>query len=462
MGKKRYYITNAEDYQRYLKNEMSADERHAFEKLMLEDDFEAEALEGLDQLSPQELDTDLYYLKDRLKKRTKKRSAFIYWRAAAAIILLGVFSFIIYFVLDQNSKTEIAQKKETAPTEQSDILEEKPEELTSDSITEEPKPAIAYNQTLEEQDPQIEEIVQASEESEPISQEIEMEDDNTIQGLQLKDEITKDDIILQEQLTPVESPTLIYDSEEEILEEVAPVPEVNSITSKKRSAPPTSVQEDITLAPEMAITAAPEISTNTRTITGKVISTEDDTSVPGVNVVLKNSAVGTISDLEGNYSIEVPNDKDNTLVFSYIGLESQEIEIGEEDEVNVKLEPDFSALSEIVVVGYDQSEREARSDYFFTPPSPEGGKITFRNYVRENIKYPQEIEDPIKGTVRLKFTVTTHGRITNMEVIKSLGENFDKEAIRLVNDGPEWEPAKLNGETVEREVKVKIRFKPPE
>jgi TonB family protein len=462
MGKKREHISSAEDYRRYLNNEMSSDERHAFEKRMLEDDFEADALEGMEMLSSGELRSDLSQIKDALDKKTKTKSGLIYWRAAAAILLLGIFSFMIYYVLNQDSRTEIAQKKESAPAEQSDVVADQQVPLTTDSIIDEIEPAIAYNKTLEDKESKIEEIVPIPEESEPISEEMETEDDNLIQGLELKGEITKEDIILQEQLNPVEPPTVAYDAIEQMMEETAPIPEATSKTSRKSSAAPTAVQEDFTLAPEMARTAAPETSYNTRTITGKVMSAEDDTSVPGVNVILKDSPVGTISDLEGNYSIEVPKDQDATLVFSFIGLESQEIEIGDEEEVNVKLEPDFSTLSEIVVVGYGESTGEENPDYSFTPPSPEGGKIAFQKYVRENIKYPQDIEEQIKGTVRLKFTVKTNGGITNMELLKSLGESFDNEAIRLVLEGPAWKPAQLNGETVERDVKVKIRFRPPE
>jgi TonB family protein len=94
---------------------------------------------------------------------------------------------------------------------------------------------------------------------------------------------------------------------------------------------------------------------------------------------------------------------------------------------------------------------------------PVGGNSTFREFVKNNLRYPASgLEDEIKGMVKLKFTVGSNGQISNMEVLKSLGEDFDREAIRLVNEGPKWEPAKENGRVVERDVKVKIRFRPPE
>ena len=74
-------------------------------------------------------------------------------------------------------------------------------------------------------------------------------------------------------------------------------------------------------------------------------------SLVGVNVTVKNeSSVGTISDLDGNYSLVVS--KTATLVFSYIGYISQEIPVGEKNMINVSLVEDSKTLSEVVVIGY--------------------------------------------------------------------------------------------------------------
>ncbi len=462
MAEEKDHITNSEDYQKYLENRMSPEERHAFEKRMLEDDFEAEALEGFEQLTPEEVHSDLNQLRDDLNKRTKNRSGFYYWRAAAAILLLGVFSFIIYLVLDQNSKTEITQNKEIAPEEQSEVVTEQPLPQIKDSITDETEPTIAYNRRLEEKESQIEETETLPKNGETLIEGIQLDEDNVMEAKELEDEINEDDIIHQDQLAPVETPSMAYEAEKETAEEAAPLAAPILKKSMQRSAPPSAIQEDINLAPEMARAAAPEVLKNTRTITGKIISEEDDESIPGVNVILKGTTVGTVSDMEGNYSIEVPKEDDITLVYSSVGFNSEEIKVGEESQIDVNLNPDVSSLSEIVVVGYGVSGEDSETEYAFTPPTPEGGKNAFKDYIRENIKYPGKIEDPVKGTVRLKFTVKTNGEIANLEILKSLGENFDQEAIRLVNEGPEWKPAELNGKKVERDVKVKIRFRPPE
>lgn len=102
----------------------------------------------------------------------------------------------------------------------------------------------------------------------------------------------------------------------------------------------------------------------TRTITGKVTSAEDGSTLPGVNVVLKGTTNGTVTDAFGDYLITVP-DNGGTLVFSFIGLATQEIKVGANNIVNASLALDKSQLSEVIVSGYAVGvtrNRESRKD----------------------------------------------------------------------------------------------------
>lgn len=87
-----------------------------------------------------------------------------------------------------------------------------------------------------------------------------------------------------------------------------------------------------------------------RTITGKVTSSDDGSALPGVNVVLKGTATGTATDSEGRFSLSVPA-SGGSLVFSFIGLQTQEIPIGDRSVIDVSLSLDATQLSEIVVTG---------------------------------------------------------------------------------------------------------------
>ncbi|NBP67739.1 MAG: TonB-dependent receptor [Cytophagia bacterium] len=94
------------------------------------------------------------------------------------------------------------------------------------------------------------------------------------------------------------------------------------------------------------------LSAQERTVSGKVTSTEDGSALPGVNVVIKGTTIGTVTDAQGNYKLSVPAGGSPSLVFSFIGLNTTEIAIGERSIVDVSLGLDVTQLNEVVVVGY--------------------------------------------------------------------------------------------------------------
>lgn len=90
------------------------------------------------------------------------------------------------------------------------------------------------------------------------------------------------------------------------------------------------------------------------TVSGQVTIASGE-SLPGVNVLLKGSNKGTITDADGNYSIDAG---EGTLVFSFIGYKMQEVDINGRTTINVVLEDDISLLEEVVVVGYGTQKRK--------------------------------------------------------------------------------------------------------
>ena len=86
-------------------------------------------------------------------------------------------------------------------------------------------------------------------------------------------------------------------------------------------------------------------------ISGQVTSSEDGGALPGVNILVKGTTVGTVTDLDGNYKITAP-DENGTLVFSSIGFVTQEVAINGRAVIDLQLQADVKSLSEVVVVGY--------------------------------------------------------------------------------------------------------------
>lgn len=101
------------------------------------------------------------------------------------------------------------------------------------------------------------------------------------------------------------------------------------------------------------------VAAQERVVSGKVTSQDDGTTMPGVNVVLKGTTNGTVTDIEGNFRLNVPSNG-GTLVFSFIGLQTQEVAIGERSVIDVSLAQDVQQLTEVVVTAQG-IERERKS-----------------------------------------------------------------------------------------------------
>ncbi|WP_421876664.1 SusC/RagA family TonB-linked outer membrane protein [Marinoscillum sp.] len=88
-----------------------------------------------------------------------------------------------------------------------------------------------------------------------------------------------------------------------------------------------------------------------KTVTGTVTSSEDGEGLPGVSVLIEGSQQGTITDMNGNFSLSVPS-SDAVLVFSFIGFTQKKVSVGSQTTLRVAMDVDIQSLEEVVVVGY--------------------------------------------------------------------------------------------------------------
>ncbi|MFB0908360.1 MAG: carboxypeptidase-like regulatory domain-containing protein [Spirosomataceae bacterium] len=95
-------------------------------------------------------------------------------------------------------------------------------------------------------------------------------------------------------------------------------------------------------------------------VTGKVTTAGDDSALPGVTVQVKGTSVGTQTDGEGNYSVTAS--KNQTLIFSFIGMQTQEIAVGNRSIVNVSLAESENLLNEVIVLTALGLERKKDDD----------------------------------------------------------------------------------------------------
>lgn len=107
----------------------------------------------------------------------------------------------------------------------------------------------------------------------------------------------------------------------------------------------------VLLSLALVLVAVISLKAQSRTVTGTVTSEEEPQGIPGVNVSVRGTMVGTITDIDGSYSLTVPEGSD-VLVYSFVGFLTQEKTIGNQNQLDVFLEPDVKTLGEVVVVGY--------------------------------------------------------------------------------------------------------------
>ena len=99
-----------------------------------------------------------------------------------------------------------------------------------------------------------------------------------------------------------------------------------------------------------------DVSAQTRQLTGTVTGAADGQSIPGVTVLVKGTQNGTVTDIDGKFSLQIsPNSE--TLVFSFVGLKTTEVAIGTSTVINVSLETENVALEEMVVVAYGTQKK---------------------------------------------------------------------------------------------------------
>ncbi|SHO64298.1 SusC/RagA family TonB-linked outer membrane protein [Algoriphagus zhangzhouensis] len=99
-----------------------------------------------------------------------------------------------------------------------------------------------------------------------------------------------------------------------------------------------------------------------QTISGKVTASEDGSALPGVSILVKGTSTGSVSDIDGNYSISVPG-SESVLVFSFIGYQTKEVTVGSSSQLNVTMSVEESELDEFIVTAFGISQEKKALGY---------------------------------------------------------------------------------------------------
>ena len=214
-------------------------------------------------------------------------------------------------------------------------------------------------------------------------------------------------------------------------------------------------------------------------VAGKVVEEKNGLPVLGASIVIRGTVNGTLTDVDGNFSI-VANEGD-VLLFSFVGMQAQSVIVpkGGAKSMVVSMKDDVQNLDEVMVVGYaayDDEVVEAKSIKLPTEEKKEneeqvifqvveempnfpGGMRECMKFLARNIKYPVLAQEAkIEGRVIVQFVVDRDGSITDTKVVRSVSPELDAEALRVVGMMPKWNPGKQRGKAVAVKYTMPITF----
>jgi len=428
----------------YLQGKLSKEEQYAFEKQINADDFDFEALAGLENYTPDELEQDLEEIQDRLAKKNTKK-AISPWYAVAAAISLLIIGFSTWYFIDQTPQArQLADQPEEMMQEKKDFLKQPELQKADKTESQELEPSQNEKENMTPSGRKNSDEIQPISESEPTKIEKSF-DELIVEEIQAADGFTEEEVAMP-QITP-EIKTLKTSSEPEALAR-------EEINQTRRSI------------------AANTKKQNNNIIRGRILDAETNEPIPGATVQVEGTNTGTVTDMEGKFTLTPENDLNTgSLTIGYIGYADEHVPV-KDSMLEIHLSPDLLALDEVVVVGYGVEKKshatgaissiEMDNEYAENNnrrAQPLDGYIAFRRYIKENIRVPDEKTGDDKYTVDLRLHINPQGAIESIDIIESPGDKYTEEAKRLIQEGPKWIPKLNNGTPVSSEVKIKIKFK---
>ena len=400
----------------YIRGLRKGKEAHRLEKESMQDPFLADAMDGYNQVEGNhEQRIEKLRMQVSAHSAKKKSTYAITWSIAACLIIgFGISSYFLFLKKSMTDEVFIA------------------EESVSIKLAEPaapPTPAIPATPT-----------VPATPQKEIALATTKVKTDSTPISEITARQADKRDMIAEIQTTsqPQGAPVAAVPMMEEVSEETAALQEVVATidTFESESDKKMKLAKVATILPQKNM------------IKGRVTDEKGEPLI-GASVTYKGTNIGTITNMNGEFSLVKKDDK-KRLTAEYIGYDPVEIQVDTSRTMLIAMNENKQALNEVVVVGYgakknkksttlgsdakvkEQTEKEIT-------PQPVIGKRSYQKYLKEHLVRPTDEKcAQVKGKVVLTFLINKEGRPFYIKVKESLCESADKEAIRLIQEGPDW------------------------
>lgn len=206
------------------------------------------------------------------------------------------------------------------------------------------------------------------------------------------------------------------------------------------------------------------------------VTDQSGSPIVGASVLIVNSTLGTLTDLEGNFTLKVNNDQ--RISVSYVGMKPVELSVKEclEKQIKeVRLASDNDSESQLTIVSQSSgsapqsvqkvasSEIPTTNDVFMVVeqmPEFPGGMSACLKFLADHVAYPKEAaEKKIQGRVIVQFVVMKDGSIANARVLRAVDPLLDAEALRVIGLMPKWKPGTQRGQAVNVKFTMPVTFR---
>ena len=210
-------------------------------------------------------------------------------------------------------------------------------------------------------------------------------------------------------------------------------------------------------------------------LSGTVVEAErKNVPVMGASVLIKGTTMGTLTDMDGKFTLSVK--KGDVIQVSFVGYQTQSVVVKDESPLTILMRDDVQPMEEMVVVGQTPKEEvkytkveveeteEPQEKVIFQVveemPEFPGGMGEAMKFLAKNIKYPVAAQQAkIEGRVIVQFVVERDGSISDIHAMRSVSPELDAEAIRVVSLMPKWKPGKQRGKAVAVKYTMPIMFR---
>lgn len=384
----------------YIRGLRKGKEAHRLEKESMKDPFLADAMDGYHQIEgDHEQQIKKLQIQVLAHAAKKKKSYAITWSIAACLVIgIGISSYFLY--LKNSMPEEIFGSSPLVDTQLAKTEKEHKDSICKETVYKE----TVHKETVNEES--VKEVVK-----------------ETVK----KEMIAKSKIVSPPQSEP--RPAAIN---------------MENITEPPMTQENSAIADIDTSPTPAALTRMAQATMPMKNIIKGKVTDEKGEPIIGASITYTGTNIGAVTNLHGEFTLPKKEGKEQ-LTAQYIGYAPIEISVDTSQVMLIAMNEDKRSINEVVVVGYGKQKKAIVTGSTAKKPQPSIGQRKYKKYLKDHLIRPNDAPcKDVEGEVLVSFFVDKEGNPQHITVKKGLCETADKEAIRLIKEGPQWIPGDQN------------------